>query len=105
MIVGGLFEAGFSASLAKAGQSDGLKFWLYIGAFLLSVGLSMFLLYKAMSGDNAIAVGTAYTVWAGIGAALSVVCGIVFFGDAVSFWRIFFLTTLILSIIGLKIVS
>ena len=48
-------------------------------------------------------IGTVYPVWTGIGAVGAVIVGIVFFHEAVTFWRILFLTTLILSIVGLKV--
>jgi len=50
-------------------------------------------------------IGTAYAVWTGIGAVGTVIIGIVFFKEPSEFWRLFFITTLIASIIGLKYVS
>ena len=50
-------------------------------------------------------IGTAYPVWTGIGAVGTVVLGIMFFHEPVSFLRLFFITTLIASIVGLKLVS
>ena len=50
-------------------------------------------------------IGTAYPVWTGIGAVGTVVLGIVFFHEPASFLRLFFITTLIASIVGLKMVS
>ena len=50
-------------------------------------------------------IGTVYPVWTGIGAVGAVIVGIVFFHEAATFWRIFFITTLILSIIGLKVLG
>ena len=50
-------------------------------------------------------IGTVYPVWTGIGAVGAVVVGIFFFHEPASFWRLFFLTTLILSIVGLKAVG
>jgi len=50
-------------------------------------------------------VGTAYAVWTGIGAAGTAVVGMVFFKEPADAWRLFFLFTLIASIIGLKVVS
>lgn len=46
--------------------------------------------------------GTAYAVWTGIGAVGTVLMGIIYFKEPVNFWRIFFISTLILSILGLK---
>ncbi len=50
-------------------------------------------------------IGTAYAVWTGIGAVGSVLAGILIFKEPATFWRVFFLTTLILSLVGLKFVS
>lgn len=49
--------------------------------------------------------GTAYAVWTGIGAVGTVLLGILVFKEPATFWRLFFITTLIASIIGLKLVS
>lgn len=49
--------------------------------------------------------GVAYSVWTGIGAVGAVLLGIFVFHEPATFWRIFFLTTLILSIVGLKYVG
>ncbi|MSS17161.1 hypothetical protein FYJ29_05195 [Bacteroidales bacterium Oil-RF-744-WCA-WT-10] len=49
-----------------------------------------------------IPLGTAYPVWTGIGAVGAVIIGIFVFREPATFWRLFFLTTLIGSIIGLK---
>jgi quaternary ammonium compound-resistance protein SugE len=50
-------------------------------------------------------IGTAYAVWTGIGAVGTVLMGIFIFKEPAHFWRIFFLITLIGSIVGLKSVS
>ncbi|NTW33371.1 MAG: QacE family quaternary ammonium compound efflux SMR transporter, partial [Bacteroidetes bacterium] len=43
--------------------------------------------------------------WTGIGAVGTVIVGLIIFKEPVDFWRLFFITTLIVSIIGLKVVS
>ncbi len=50
-------------------------------------------------------IGTAYAVWTGIGAVGTVLIGILIFKEPATFWRLFFITTLIISIVGLKVVS
>jgi quaternary ammonium compound-resistance protein SugE len=100
LIIGGLFEVGFTSSLAKAKGASGSEFWLWILAFLVSVSVSMYMLYL---GSKTLPMGTSYAVWAGIGAVGSVVAGIVFFKEPTDFWRMFFLFLLISSIIGLKL--
>jgi quaternary ammonium compound-resistance protein SugE len=62
----------------------------------------MLLLYKAV---QSLPIGTAYAVWTGVGAIGTVLVGIFVFKEPAEFWRLFFLTTLVVSIIGLKIVS
>ena len=44
-------------------------------------------------------------VWTGIGAIGAVLVGIFVFREPATFWRVFFLTTLIASIVGLKTIS
>ncbi len=62
----------------------------------------MLLFVKA---TQSLPIGTAYAVLTGIGAVGTVLMGIFFFKDPLSFWRVFFITTLIGSIIGLKVIS
>lgn len=105
LILGGFCEVGFTACLGKANQSNGTAHWLWLAGFLICLCFSMFLLYKATSGAQALPLGTAYAVWTGIGAVGTVILGIFLFKEPVTFWRLFFLLTLIASIIGLKAVA
>ena len=102
LTIAGLFEVAFAACLGKAKESTGIEttYW-YIG-FLVCLGMSMFLLVKV---TQQLPIGTAYAVWTGIGAVGTVLVGILFFKEPATFWRLFFITTLIASIIGLKVVS
>ena len=102
LVIAGLFEVAFAACLGKAKESTGIEtaYW-YIG-FLVCLGISMLLLVKV---TQQLPIGTAYAVWTGIGAAGTVLIGILFFKEPATFWRLFFITTLIASIIGLKVVS
>ncbi|HEY0732179.1 MAG TPA: multidrug efflux SMR transporter [Chitinophagaceae bacterium] len=99
LIIAGLFEVGFTTCLGKAKESTGTSQVLWIIGFFISLALSMYLLYKA---TQSLPIGTAYAVWTGIGAAGTAIIGILFFKEPAHLWRIFFLTTLIISIIGLK---
>lgn len=105
LLIGGLFETVFAVSLGKAQQSTGKLMYFWLAMFLISVSISMYLLFKSMGGEKAIPVGTAYAVWGAIGAIGTVCAGIFFFGEAATFWRMFFLSTLIVSVVGLQIVS
>ena len=102
LIIAGLFEAAFASCLAKAKDTTGNTTTLWMIGFFICLTISMFLLYKA---TQTLPVGTAYAVWTGIGAVGTVIAGIIFFKEPAGFWRLFFLSTLIASIIGLKFVS
>jgi len=102
VIVAGLFEVAFAACLGKAKEAMGTEalYW-YIG-FLACLSISMLLLVKA---TQELPIGTAYAVWTGIGAVGTVLLGILVFKEPATFWRLFFISTLIASVVGLKIVS
>lgn len=105
LIIGGLFETGFAVSLGKAQHSSGKEIWLWLLSFAVCVSVSMYLLFKAMGGAHPIPVGTAYAVWGAIGAVGTVIAGILLFKEPVTFWRMFFISTLVISVIGLQTVS
>ncbi|HRO76765.1 MAG TPA: multidrug efflux SMR transporter [Crocinitomicaceae bacterium] len=102
LILGGFFEVGFTFCLGKAKETSGTEMYLWYVGFALSLVASMLLLLKA---TQALPLGTAYAVWTGIGAVGTVLIGIFFFKEPLSVGRIFFLSTLIISIVGLKFVS
>ncbi len=102
LILAGLFEVGFATCLGKARETSGSASALWMVGFFISLSISMFLLYKA---TQTIPIGTAYAVWTGIGAIGTVLVGIFYFNETATWLRIFFLATLIFSIIGLKLVS
>ena len=102
LIIAGFFEVAFAACLAKAKETAGATSTLWMAGFFITLSISMFLLYKAI---QTLPVGTSYAVWTGIGAVGTVMVGIIFFKEPADFWRLFFLSTLIGSIIGLKFVS
>ena len=102
LIIAGLFEVGFASCLGKAKETSGQTMWLWYLGFLICLTISMVLLVKVTKD---IPIGTAYAVWTGIGAVGSVLVGIFVFKEPATFWRIFFLMTLIASIVGLKYVS
>lgn len=102
LIIAGIFEVGFAFCLGKAKEATGMiaTYW-YLG-FLLCLAISMYLLVKV---TQQLPIGTAYAVWTGIGAVGTVLVGILVFKEPATFWRVFFISTLIASVIGLKIVS
>ena len=96
LILAGLFECGFTTCLKL---SAGLTRPFWSAAFLVLSVISFGLLTVAA---QTIPLGTAYAVWTGIGAVGTALIGILWFGDPVTFWRIVFLSGLIICLIGLK---
>ncbi|KAA2222771.1 MULTISPECIES: multidrug efflux SMR transporter [Chryseobacterium] len=102
LVIAGLFEVAFASCLGKAKETSGTEMYLWYAGFLITMTISMLLLIKA---TQTLPIGTAYAVWTGIGAVGTALMGIIFFKDPVSFWRVFFIVTLIGSVVGLKAVS
>lgn len=102
LIVAGIFEAGFAICLGKAKTVSGSLAAIWFAGFICCLIISMLLLYKAV---QTLPVGTAYAVWTGIGATITAIAGILIFKEPADFWRLFFIITLVGSIIGLKVVS
>lgn len=99
LILGGLFEVGFTTCLRYA---DGFRNVPWTFGFLVSVTLSMMLLELA---SRSIPMGTAYAAWTGIGALGTVVIGIVWFGEAATPLRLLLILGAVACIAGLKLTS
>ena len=99
LIIAGFFEVGFTTCLKL---SNNFSDWRWSAGFFICITLSFVLLNKAV---QTIPLGTGYAVWTGIGAVGTVIIGMLFFKEPTDFWRLFFIFTLIASIIGLKLVS
>ncbi|PCN46760.1 ligand-binding protein SH3 [Curtobacterium sp. 'Ferrero'] len=99
LVVSGVLEAVWATALSA---SDGFKKVVPTIVFVAGMALSMVGLGYAMTG---IPVGTAYAVWVGIGASLTVVLAIVRRQEAASFARIALVLGLVACVAGLKVVS
>lgn len=99
LILAGIFEVAFASTLKLTENFTKLYPTL---AFLVFASLSFYLLTKAV---ETIPIGTAYVIWTGIGAVGTVLIGIFFYSEPASFLRLLFISTLVISIIGLKVVS
>ena len=97
LIVGGLFEVGFTTSLRFV---EGFRNIGWTIVFLISVTISMALLELAA---RTIPMGTAYAVWGGIGAVGTVLVGILFFQEPAGALRIALIFGIVLCIAGLKL--
>lgn len=99
LIAAGLFEVLFASTLKLTENFTKLVPTI---AFLVFAATSFYLLTKALEG---IPIGTAYAIWTGIGAVGTVLVGIFFYNEPSSILRLFFISTLVISIVGLKVVS
>ncbi len=99
LILGGIFEVGFTTCLRFV---DGFRNIPWTLGFLASVTLSMGLLEMAA---RTIPMGTAYAVWGGIGALGTVLVGILFFDEPATTIRILLIFGLIACIAGLKLTA
>jgi quaternary ammonium compound-resistance protein SugE len=102
LILAGLFETGFATCLGKAKEASGNTAIMWYIGFIVCLVISMDLLIRA---TKVLPIGTAYAVWTGIGAVGTVIVGILIFKEPTGFWRLFFITTLLISIVGLKFSS
>ena len=99
LILGGLFEVGFTTALRFV---DGFRNLPWTLAFLGSVTLSMGLLEVAA---RTIPMGTAYAVWAGIGAVGTVLVGMAYFDEPATLIRLLLILTIVAAIAGLKLLA
>ncbi|ALD62631.1 DMT family transporter [Glutamicibacter soli] len=99
LIVSGIFEAVWATAL---GLSDGLSRLVPTVVFFVALLLSMGGLAYAM---KEIPTGTAYAVWVGIGASLTVIYSMATGQEPVTILKMVFILGLVGCVIGLKAVS
>lgn len=99
LVIAGLFETGWAIGLK---YTEGFsRFWPTIWT-ILAMTVSLWLLGIAM---KSLPVGTAYSIWVGVGAVGTVILGIVLFGEPGNAGRLISITFIIAGIIGLKLTS
>jgi len=97
VIVAGLFEVGWAIGLK---YTDGFtRPWPTV-ATLVAMVVSVWLLSIGM---RTLPVGTAYSVWVGVGAIGTVVLGIVLFAEPASAARLISVGLIVAGIVGLKL--
>ena len=99
LILGGLFEVGFTTALRFV---EGFRNMPWTLAFLASVTLSMGLLELS---SRTIPMGTAYAVWGGIGAVGTVIVGMAFFEEPTTTIRLLLILGIVGCIAALKLTS
>jgi quaternary ammonium compound-resistance protein SugE len=99
LILGGLFEVGFTTSLRHV---DGFRNLPWTLAFLGSVAISMALLEYA---SRSIPMGTAYAVWGGIGAVGTVIVGMALYSEPTTTIRVLLILAIVAAIAALKLTA
>lgn len=97
LVLSGVLEAVWAVAL---GKSEGFSRLAPSMVFLVALAASMAGLAYAM---RAIPIGTAYAVWVGIGAALTVTFSMVTGDEPASLIRVLLLCGLVGCIVGLKL--
>ncbi|MDF1739863.1 MAG: quaternary ammonium compound efflux SMR transporter SugE [Verrucomicrobiales bacterium] len=96
LFLAGLFEVGWAIGLK---YTDGFtKLWPSIWT-ILSMAASVWLMAIAM---KTLPMGTAYSVWVGIGAVGTVIFGIILLGEPANPGRLISISLIILGVVGLK---
>jgi quaternary ammonium compound-resistance protein SugE len=99
LVVAGLFEIGWAVCLrytkgfTQPWPTLGFAVFMFASVYLLGVAL------------KSIPLGTAYTVWTGIGAVGTVVFGILLLGEPTDYRRLVCLALIIAGVVGLKLIS
>ncbi len=99
LVLSGVLEAVWATALSA---SNGFRRVAPTIVFVTGMAMSMLGLAYAMT---AIPVGTAYAVWVGIGASLTVVVAVLRRQEAASFARLALVFGLVACVVGLKAVS
>jgi quaternary ammonium compound-resistance protein SugE len=99
LLAAGLFEVGWAVCLKYT--KGFTQFWPTVG-FATFMLLSFYLLGVAL---KSLPLGTAYTVWTGIGAVGTVILGIFLFGEPADLRRLACIGLVIAGIVGLKLVT
>lgn len=99
LVLSGMMEAVWATAL---GKSDGFTNPIPTIVFFIGLAASMIGLGWA---TKTLPIGTAYAVWVGIGAALTVIYAMVSGAEPVSVAKIVLITVLVGCFVGLKLVS
>lgn len=99
LVLAGLFEVGWAIGLK---YTEGFtRLWPTVWT-AAAMTISLWLLGIAM---KSLPVGTAYSVWVGVGSAGTVILGIVLFDEAASVARLASVGLILAGIVGLKLAT
>ncbi len=99
LVLAGLFEVGWAVGLK---YTEGFtRTWPTIWTVLAMIA-SLWLLGIAM---KTLPVGTAYSIWVGVGAVGTVILGIVLLGESANAARLISVALIVAGVVGLKLAT
>lgn len=99
LVIAGLLEVAWATGMK---YSEGFSRPSWSAFTIVTMILSFALLSQAMKD---LPLGSAYTIWTGIGAVGSVFLGILFFGESTAPLRLLFIALIVTGIVGLRYTS
>lgn len=99
LVASGFIDVAWALTMKKA---QGFANPAWTAASLLLLAAFVYLLTKAL---QVLPVGTAYAVWTGIGAAGTVLAGMLLFAEPASANRLMWIAVIVIGIIGLNLSS
>lgn len=99
LVIAGLFEVGWAISLKYA------QGFTKVGPSIATIALMILSFGFLSRALRTLPVGTAYTIWTGIGAVGTVFLGMVLFQEPIEVRRLFCIGLIVIGVIGLKFVS
>lgn len=99
LIFAGLLE---TFGVAMINQLSVKRNWKTVVLLILGFGSSLALLSYSL---QFIPMGTGYAIWTGIGVVGGALIGMIFYGESKNWKRIIFITMVLCSAIGLKLVT
>ncbi|MBW4503523.1 MAG: quaternary ammonium compound efflux SMR transporter SugE [Scytonema hyalinum WJT4-NPBG1] len=99
LLIAGLFEVGWAISIK---YSQGFT---RLGPSVATIGLMIFSFGFLSRALRTLPLGTAYTIWTGIGAIGTVFLGIVLFQEPIEVRRLTCIGLIVIGVIGLRLVS
>ena len=99
LMIAGVFEVIWAIGLK---YSHG--FTKLYPSLITVVGMIISFYFLALA-TKSLPIGTAYAVWTGIGAVGAVILGMILFNEPANFWRVVFVSFILVGILGLKLTS
>jgi paired small multidrug resistance pump len=99
LVIAGIFEM---FGVVMINRLHHRRDWMSLLFLVLGFGGSFLFLSLAM---KTLPMGTAYAIWTGIGASGGAILGILLYGEPRTWKRILFISMVLVSAVGLKLVS